>query len=94
MRLVPAAGTPPGARESHTLTTVGSRVFVFGGFDGSRVLNDLYAFDLQTGMWSQHVHTGVSPPARAGHSATAFGVPANILVFGGANSSRRFGECI
>jgi N-acetylneuraminic acid mutarotase len=67
-------------------------MLVFGGFDGSRVLNDLYAFDTTTGLWSQLVHTGISPPARAGHSATSLGVPAHMLVFGGANSSRRFND--
>ena len=62
-RRVAAGGTVPGPRESHTLTIVGSRAYVFGGFDGSRVLNDLYAYDLHSGMWSQLVHTGVSPPS-------------------------------
>lgn len=92
VRRLPAAGSAPGPRESHSLTTVGARVFAFGGFDGGRVLNDLYVFDTHTGLWSQLIHTGISPPARAGHSATALGVPAHLLVFGGANSSRRFND--
>ena len=56
-------------------------MFVFGGFDGSRVMNDLYSYDIPAGVWSQMVHTGVSPPARAGHTATTLGVPAHLLVF-------------
>ena len=92
LRKVSAAGTPPGPRESHSITTLGSKVYVFGGFDGSRVLNDLYVFDVLNVLWTQLVHTGVSPPARAGHSGTALGVPPHLLVFGGANSSRRFAD--
>ncbi|KOO29923.1 kelch repeat [Chrysochromulina tobinii] len=92
VRKVPATGVLPSPRESHSLTSMGARLYVFGGFDGARVLNDLYAFDTQSGIWSQLVHTGLSPPARAGHSATALGVPAHLLVFGGANSSRRFND--
>lgn len=92
LRKLPAAGTVPPPRESHSLTPVGARLYVFGGFDGSRVLNDLYYFDTHTGLWQQLVHTGISPPARAGHSTTALGVPAHLLIFGGANSSRRFND--
>ena len=92
VRKMPAAGVVPSPRESHSLTSVGVRLYVFGGFDGARVLNDLYVFDSHTGLWSQLVHTGLSPPARAGHSGTALGVPAHLIVFGGANSSRRFND--
>ena len=92
IRRLPAAGTVPSPRESHSMTAVGAKLYVFGGFDGARVLNDLYYFDVHAGLWSQLVHTGISPAARAGHSATALGVPAHLIVFGGANSSRRFGD--
>ena len=92
VRRLPAAGTVPPPRESHSITPIGARLYVFGGFDGARVLNDLYVFDLHSGLWAQLVHTGISPPARAGHSATALGVPAHLIVFGGANSSRRFAD--
>ena len=92
IRRLPASGTVPPPRESHSVTVIGSKLYVFGGFDGSRVLNDLYIYDTHAGLWSQLVHTGISPAARAGHSAIALGMPAHILVFGGANSSRRFAD--
>jgi N-acetylneuraminic acid mutarotase len=92
VRRLPAAGTVPSPRESHSITAIGHHLYVFGGFDGARVLNDLYYFDTHAGLWSQLVHTGISPAARAGHSATALGMPAHLVVFGGANSSRRFGD--
>ena len=92
MRPVRGSGTAPSARESHACVTLGANVYVFGGFDGMRVLNDLYVFDVLNVLWTQLVHTGVSPPARAGHSGAALGMPAHLLVFGGANSSRRFAD--
>jgi N-acetylneuraminic acid mutarotase len=92
VRQLPRAGTVPPPRESHSITAIGAKLYVFGGFDGARVLNDLYVFDTHAGLWSQLVHTGISPAARAGHSATALGTPAHLVVFGGANSSRRFAD--
>ena len=86
------AGPAPSARESHSCTWLGSQLYIFGGFDGSRVLNDLYAYDINNALWRQIVHAGISPPARAGHSGTALGVPPHLVVFGGANSSRRFND--
>ena len=92
VRRLPAAGSVPGPRESHSITPIGPKLYVFGGFDGGRVLNDLHVFDSHAGLWTQLVHTGISPAARAGHTATALGVPAHLVVFGGANSSRRFAD--
>ena len=86
------AGPAPSARESHSCTWLGSQLYIFGGYDGSRVLNDLYAYDINNAMWRQIVHSGISPPARAGHSGTALGVPPHLVIFGGANASRRFND--
>ena len=84
MRPVRGSGTAPSARESHACVTLGANVYVFGGFDGMRVLNDLYVFDVHTSAWTQVVHSGIAPPARAGATACALGVPPHIVVFGGA----------
>ena len=92
IRRLPASGTVPVPRESHSITAIGSKLYVFGGYDGARPLNDLYVFDTHAGLWTQLVHTGISPAARAGHSATALGMPAHLVVFGGANASRRFAD--
>ena len=48
------------------------------------VLSDLYVFDVHTTAWTQVVHSGIAPPARAGATACALGpVPPHIVVFGG-----------
>lgn len=38
-------GTPPPPRDSHSCTTVGDNLFVFGGTDGINPLNDLHILD-------------------------------------------------
>lgn len=38
-------GTSPPPRDSHSCTTVGDNLFVFGGTDGINPLNDLYILD-------------------------------------------------
>ena len=38
-------GIPPSPRDSHTCTTVGNNLFVFGGTDGENPLNDLHVLD-------------------------------------------------
>lgn len=38
-------GTPPLPRDSHSCTTVGDNLFVFGGTDGVNPLNDLHILD-------------------------------------------------
>ena len=39
------SGTPPPPRDSHSCTTVGDNLVVFGGTDGIKSLNDLYILD-------------------------------------------------
>lgn len=38
-------GSPPTPRDSHTCTTVGDNLFVFGGTDGMNPLKDLHVLD-------------------------------------------------
>lgn len=38
-------GIPPSPRDSHSCTTVGNRLFVYGGTDGTNPLDDLHILD-------------------------------------------------
>ncbi|KAG2320424.1 hypothetical protein Bca52824_013637 [Brassica carinata] len=69
------SGTPPPPRDSHSCTTVGDNLIVFGGTDGIKFLNDLYILD--TLLW------GEAPVPRDGHSATL--VSKRPFVFGGCD---------
>lgn len=75
-------GTPPAPRTGHSACVIASRMFVFGGGDARRSMNDLHLLDLVSMAWSRPSDTGAVPVPRAGHSATAVGD--YMLVFGGA----------
>ncbi|KAL2642336.1 hypothetical protein R1flu_009923 [Riccia fluitans] len=78
-------GSTPTPRDSHTCTTVGSRLFVFGGTDGNSPLNDLHILDTVNNQWSTPVTRGDGPAAREGHSAALIG--SRLFVFGGCGRS-------
>lgn len=45
-------GVPPSPRDSHSCTTVGDKLFVFGGTDGKNPLKDMHILD--TCKYSHH----------------------------------------
>ncbi|KAL3695735.1 hypothetical protein R1sor_009811 [Riccia sorocarpa] len=78
-------GIPPAPRDSHTCTTVGSRLFVFGGTDGTSPLNDLHILDTVSNQWNSPPTRGDGPAPREGHSAALIG--SRLFVFGGCGRS-------
>ena len=52
-----AASTP--TIKNHTATRLGNELFVFGGYDGGRSLNDLFRFDMSSSEWAQVRVSGV-----------------------------------
>ncbi len=69
----------PSQRRRHTMTLLGSDLWVFGGRSGGIFYNDLYRFDLkriadpqQRWRW-EHVFSeeDTNPPKRAHHTAVA-----------------------
>ena len=63
-------------------------MYMFGGAAPTgEHFNDLHAFDLRRGTWSQLPTAGEQPPKMSGQSAVAFG--AKIVVFGGMNMAEQ-----
>eukprot|EP01102_Stenamoeba_stenopodia_P013634 TRINITY_DN444_c0_g1_i1.p1 TRINITY_DN444_c0_g1~~TRINITY_DN444_c0_g1_i1.p1 ORF type:complete len:541 (-),score=56.77 TRINITY_DN444_c0_g1_i1:49-1671(-) len=79
----PAVTSPsPSARCAHTaVLTV--NLYIFGGWNGTRMLADLHVLHPDTMTWSRPVTTGDTPSVRAGHTTT--GVGTKLFVFGGGN---------
>ncbi len=65
------AGSKPRAREDGTWTEqpASRTAYLFGGRDGSVLLDDLWAFDLDTNRWTRLAPEGRTPPRRFGHEA-------------------------
>jgi N-acetylneuraminic acid mutarotase len=45
---VTTKGNPPSPRYAHSVTRVGKKLVFFGGFNGTRYLDDMYIFDSGT----------------------------------------------
>ena len=52
-------GPPPTPRDSHSCTVIGDSLFVFGGTDGSKLLNDLHILDTCAEINILDSHQGV-----------------------------------
>jgi len=75
----PEGSGSPTARFSHTANVIGgSRMLIFGGWNGKAFFNDLYILDLEVMAWSQPTCNGPAPSPRMGHTAIQIGT--NLLV--------------
>ena len=88
-RLEPS-GFVPMSRACHSLSRVGRKLYLFGGYDGSRCFNDMDVFDLDTLRWSQTSVSGSIPLARNAHSVTTIG--RKLLLFGGHSGSKHLSD--
>ncbi|XP_068984941.1 leucine-zipper-like transcriptional regulator 1 isoform X3 [Bombus flavifrons] len=71
-----------GARRSkHTVVAYKDAIYVFGGDNGKRMLNDLLRFDVKEKSWGRAFATGVPPAPRYHHSAVVH--DSSMFVFGG-----------
>jgi hypothetical protein len=95
--IVTNGGAAPCARHGHSLTSIGSRVFVFGGGTGGDILRDgidlrdFHVLDLDSMRWSQpqlSIRPGAEPTttslAWTGRCHTATPVGDKIIIFGGS----------
>ncbi|VFQ74990.1 unnamed protein product [Cuscuta campestris] len=78
-------GAVPMPRDSHSCTTVGDNLYVFGGTDGTRPLSDLHILDTSSNTWISPSLRGDGPEPREGHSAALIG--RRLFIFGGCGKS-------
>ena len=95
-RLVEAKGEIPSARFGHSLCSVGSSLFMFGGREGTaideKLLNDLYKFDCETSTWSVVTCSGSVPCPRSYQSMVADSDSGLLFVFGGCPAAGRLAD--
>mmetsp|Transcript_8306 Transcript_8306/g.16388 ORF Transcript_8306/g.16388 Transcript_8306/m.16388 type:complete len:382 (+) Transcript_8306:23-1168(+) len=83
----PEGGNAPRGRLGHTATLVGSRMFIFGGWDTHDFFNDMHVLDLGLMAWTQPATSGPSPCPRMGHAACLVGN--NLVIQGGFSYNER-----
>lgn len=45
------SGQKPSARACHTMSRVGRKLYMFGGYDGDKCFNDIDILDMDTCTW-------------------------------------------
>jgi len=87
-----ASGPQPTARRAHTAVLHEGRIIVFGGGNGVRALNDVWALDVSEGLdrlrWEPVETRGRKPAPRGYHSANI--VAQNMVVIGGSDGRECF----
>ncbi|KAI8896904.1 hypothetical protein BC833DRAFT_595766 [Globomyces pollinis-pini] len=71
----------PQRRLGHSMTSIDSKIYLFGGMANDGVFDDLWVFDTVSNKWSQPETTGDQPGSRCAHSAVA--MDHLIYIYGG-----------
>ena len=80
-------GSSPKGLRGHTANLIGSKIYLFGGYDGRGRSNDLYILDTESMTWAHPLETEGSPAGRQRHTACT--VSNNILyIFGGFDGNK------
>ena len=77
----------PKPRYRTTSTVLGDNMFIFGGHDGSRQLNDFYAWSFKNETWTEVQFFGSPPSPRDSHVAVAY--KNSLFIFGGSTGNAR-----
>eukprot|EP01107_Rhizomastix_libera_P015363 TRINITY_DN5727_c0_g2_i3.p1 TRINITY_DN5727_c0_g2~~TRINITY_DN5727_c0_g2_i3.p1 ORF type:complete len:682 (-),score=154.90 TRINITY_DN5727_c0_g2_i3:181-2226(-) len=90
------SGPPPPARWGHAMAVIDKDIVVFGGHDGTSMLNDLYALDTTKFVW-RLIHNTASrysgPSPRAGHTLTSLSPRrSSAVLFGGGDGNNIFSD--
>jgi len=80
-------GTMPSPRSSASTAAIGTSIYVFGGFDGFSVRNDMYVLDTKTLEWRVVECKGQVPTAR--YTAAMISVSPSLWLFGGDDRQKK-----
>ena len=86
--VLPADGVSPPPRDRHVaIVTTAQTILMFGGYDGSNRVNDLWEFDTVRRIWTELGPAGSPPTPRHSHAAVEF---SNCMyIFGGYDGNYR-----
>lgn len=95
--VTPVGAVAPPARGGHAACRLDDSIFVFGGIGGpggSKWLSDAYVFHTATLEWVKCKPRASAPRPAARSYATLTVVGEHIVLFGGNNKSRSFGDAL
>ncbi|CAN0181919.1 unnamed protein product, partial [Phaeothamnion confervicola] len=87
-RRIPETGEAPGTpstRYFHSCAVHNGSMFVFGGYNGSERLNDMYEHNFASGEWTRVESVGEVPTGRSSLVAQVHGN--SLYIFGGYNGT-------
>ena len=76
----------PGARAAHSCDIVGNSLYIFGGWNGKKALNDLHVLDTEEMQWVEPEATGRIPACRNNHTTAVVG--SKVYVHGGHDGTQ------
>jgi N-acetylneuraminic acid mutarotase len=81
-----ASASGPSARSAQaTVYDSNGNMVIFGGYDGTSSLNDVWSYNIQNQKWTQL--SSVSGPTGRLYSSAIYTGNGNMIVFGGFNNS-------
>ena len=82
--------TMPPARSGHVSVATQDAMYIFGGWGGVDVANDLWKFSIATGTWSNIIPASARPTKRMGHIGALHGT--SLFIYGGWDGSLCLGD--
>jgi N-acetylneuraminic acid mutarotase len=88
------AGSIPSARSGHAMAYdyIAGAVVLFGGYDGSGLLNDTWAYDPAANTWTELAPTGDAPSARGNHRMVFDASAGRVVLFGGFDGTAELAD--
>ena len=82
-KILQTKGKLPQPRANHGSALIGTNFYLFGGWNGSKILNDFYMINLENKVWVSIEKTIIRPSPRAGMSLLNY-KNEYIVLFGGS----------
>lgn len=77
----------PTKRTNHTATIYKSSLYIFGGWDGIKTLNDMYELSLETFIWYQIIYESALTCCPIYRHCTCL-INGHLIIFGGIDEKR------
>ena len=83
-------GPTPSCRNNHATAVYGEKIYIHGGHDGVKWVDDLYVLNTSSLVWTIPKINGEKPTARACHTLSRVGK--KLYMFGGFDGEKCFNE--